>query len=105
MKLSSVPGLEDTVLTTRKHDEQIEEMENVPEEPKINVEIGEYISTTTDEDNVPETVEKELSQNIGVRVADDDRYRKYFKMLQFGVPPAAVKLKMSSEGIDPMMLE
>jgi WASH complex subunit CCDC53 len=38
-------------------------------------------------------------------VASDPRYQRFFKMLQFGVPPAAVKLKMQTEGIDPSILD
>lgn len=41
----------------------------------------------------------------GVKASDDTRYRKYFKMLQFGVPAPAVKLKMANEGFDPNVLE
>ncbi|KAK9891695.1 hypothetical protein WA026_015663 [Henosepilachna vigintioctopunctata] len=35
----------------------------------------------------------------------DASYSKYFKMLQVGVPLPAVKLKMSSEGLDPNILD
>jgi Subunit CCDC53 of WASH complex len=43
-------------------------------------------------------------------VADDNTepdpsYTKFFKMVQFGVPPQAVKLKMQSEGLNPDFLE
>lgn len=41
----------------------------------------------------------------GVKVCEDVRYEKYFKMKQFGVPPEAVKLKMSAEGLDSSLLE
>lgn len=41
----------------------------------------------------------------GVKTCDDIRYKKYFKMIQFGVPATAVKLKMDAEGIDPTLLE
>lgn len=41
----------------------------------------------------------------GVKASDDTRYRKFFKMLQFGVPAPAVKLKMQTEGVDPSILE
>lgn len=41
----------------------------------------------------------------GVKASDDTRYRKYFKMLQFGVPAPAVKLKMANEGFDSNVLE
>lgn len=35
----------------------------------------------------------------------DPNYTKFFKMVQFGVPPQAVKLKMQSEGLNPNFLE
>lgn len=35
----------------------------------------------------------------------DPRYEKYFKMVHFGVPKQAVKLKMEQEGLDASMLE
>lgn len=41
----------------------------------------------------------------GVRVSEDVRYRKYFKMLQVGVPAPAVKQKMQAEGLQPQLLE
>lgn len=42
---------------------------------------------------------------VGVKACDDIRYKKYFKMMQFGVPATAVKLKMDAEGINPTLLE
>lgn len=42
---------------------------------------------------------------VGVRACDDARYRKFFKMLQFGVPMPAVKLKMQIEGLESSILE
>lgn len=51
-------------------------------------------------------VEQDNNKTIsGVKACDDTRYRKYFKMLQFGVPAPAVKLKMANEGFDPNVLE
>lgn len=68
-----------------------------------------------DSEKVTETVENEcepkesidVPDNIvdGVRACEDARYRKFFKMVQFGVPPPAVKLKMNVEGLDPNILE
>lgn len=49
--------------------------------------------------------EQDNKQMSGVKASDDTRYRKYFKMLQFGVPAPAVKLKMANEGFDPTVLE
>lgn len=51
------------------------------------------------------TAEPESPEIDGVRVCDDIRYDKYFKMKQFGVPAEAVKLKMSAEGLDASLLE
>jgi WASH complex subunit CCDC53 len=38
-------------------------------------------------------------------VKDDARFSKYFKMLNMGVPKAAVKMKMGAEGLDPDVLD
>ncbi|XP_017860361.1 PREDICTED: WASH complex subunit CCDC53 homolog isoform X2 [Drosophila arizonae] len=69
-------------------------------------------STTTSEANTEATTnatdkpEVEPPAEIkGVRVCEDIRYKKYFKMLQVGVPAPAVKIKMSTEGLDSEMLE
>ncbi|XP_043650164.1 WASH complex subunit 3 [Drosophila teissieri] len=42
---------------------------------------------------------------IGVRACEDLRYRKFFKMVQVGVPAPAVKQKMQSEGLEPRILD
>lgn len=47
----------------------------------------------------------EVIEEIGTRACDDERYRKYFKMVQFGVPAPAVKIKMTADGLDATMLE
>lgn len=41
----------------------------------------------------------------GVKASEDYRYKKYFKMIHFGVPQQAVKNKLISEGLDPSILE
>ncbi|KAK7492006.1 hypothetical protein BaRGS_00016670 [Batillaria attramentaria] len=38
-------------------------------------------------------------------VSKDPRYMRYFKMVQVGVPPQAVKGKMAAEGLDPDLLD
>lgn len=40
-----------------------------------------------------------------LRVKDDQRYARYFKMLTMGVPKAAVRIKMSAEGVDPDVID
>ncbi|XP_059154056.1 WASH complex subunit 3-like [Physella acuta] len=47
-------------------------------------------------------VEEVKPQNT---VSQDPRYMKFFKMLQFGVPPPAVKGKMAMEGLNPDLLD
>ncbi|XP_018572628.1 WASH complex subunit 3 isoform X2 [Anoplophora glabripennis] len=51
----------------------------------------------------PETVSN--SEDVGVKACDDPRFKKFFKMLQFGVPEPAVKLKMQNDGVDPSILD
>lgn len=38
-------------------------------------------------------------------VSQDPRYAPYFRMLRMGVPEPAVRMKMSTSGIDPAILE
>lgn len=63
-----------------------------PEVPATNVESKD------------ETVEIETIVR-GIKITEDVRYKKYFKMVQMGVPTAAVKIKMQTEGFDGDLLE
>jgi Subunit CCDC53 of WASH complex len=61
------------------------------------------------DDSLPPENSKNTSTTPEV-IADDNtepdpNYTKFFKMVQFGVPPQAVKLKMQSEGLNPDFLE
>ena len=40
-----------------------------------------------------------------VKLKDDPKFSKYFKMLKMHLPPPAVKQKMSAEGLDPSILD
>ncbi|XP_037036986.1 WASH complex subunit 3 [Bradysia coprophila] len=65
-------------------------------------------NTSTEDDKAVQetsTSSPATSEETGVRVCEDARYDKYFKMKQFGVPAEAVKLKMSAEGLDPSLLD
>ncbi|KAK3766867.1 hypothetical protein RRG08_052010 [Elysia crispata] len=55
-------------------------------------------------DNAPSDIpaEEAVAQNP---VSKDPRYMKYFKMLQYGVPPPVVKGKMGMDGLDPELLD
>lgn len=61
-------------------------------------------NATEDEKNNEEDTVCSVEET-GVKVCEDIRYDKYFKMKQFGVPAEAVKLKMFAEGLDPALLE
>ena len=39
------------------------------------------------------------------QLKDDDRYKRFFKMMGMGVPPHVLKLKVESEGLDPAVLD
>lgn len=49
--------------------------------------------------------EQDNQTSKGVKACEDTDYRKYFKMVQFGVPAPAVKMKMANDGKDPDILE
>lgn len=85
------------------------------QQPQISTETTQDTSSTPNAPNdrtVDESDNTQVEQTDneqdcveGVKACDDARYRKYFKMLQFGVPPPAVKMKMQNEGFDPNVLE
>lgn len=46
-----------------------------------------------------------ITTPTGVKASEDYRYKKFFKMMHFGVPQQAAKNKLISEGLDPSVLE
>ncbi|XP_017153043.1 WASH complex subunit 3 [Drosophila miranda] len=83
---------------------------NSPAKPlPATTEIDEAPTPAVEEPPVPEPeLEPETEQEpelAGVRTCEDIRYRKFFKMLHFGVPAQAVKQKMKSEGLDSQLLD
>lgn len=45
--------------------------------------------------------QQELPQNTNlIKISESFLYKKYFKMLKFGVPEQGVRVKMLSEGLD-----
>lgn len=72
--------------------------DQTPPEPSTSTKI---VETEIQTEKSPD----EHDNTSGVKACDDTRYRKYFKMLQFGVPAQAVKLKIANEGFDPNVLE
>lgn len=94
LKLSSIPGIEEISDSQVVEEKSEENIQNIEENNAIEKEIE------IKEDTVPEeSTSKEQSAQ------KDPRYEKYFKMMHFGVPKEAVKLKMRQEGLDPSILE
>ncbi|XP_059474879.1 WASH complex subunit 3 [Neocloeon triangulifer] len=93
-KLASIPGLE-----------------TVPVElPKVEQNQVAAVTGVTAPQESPKQEDANVSeaepQGVAAVLAEPDpQYTKFFKMVQFGVPPQAVKLKMISEGLDPNILE
>ncbi|GFY79674.1 WASH complex subunit 3 [Trichonephila inaurata madagascariensis] len=100
-KLASIPGLDDITANA----ESSEPTENA------QTEIGSSESTAPQpqpgavpsaQPPVEQQVQEE--QKPKMTVSQDPRFAKYFKMINMGVPPGAVQLKMTAEGVDPSIL-
>ncbi|XP_012343276.1 WASH complex subunit 3 [Apis florea] len=87
--LSSIPGLEQNQNTKSTENNDNKE-ENVS---KIN-----------EPDNIKQDVPKD-TQTEKQLINKDSRYEKYLKMIHFGVPKEAVKLKMEQEGLNSSILD
>lgn len=94
------PQIETTEGTTKEVEKVSENKNQQPQEEKVAETKAD--GDEVDVDNKPEAISDEVK---GVKVSEDARYKKYFKMLQFGVPAPAVKLKMKAEGVDGSFLE
>ncbi|KAL5279895.1 CCDC53 family protein [Megaselia abdita] len=103
-KLNSIPGIVCTPKATVTPTTTTTAVENSPDKNKDTIDNNEKkIETEVQkEEVVTEKVEEEVK---GVKACEDFRYKKYFKMVQFGVPPSGVKQKMSAEGFDPEILD
>ena len=53
----------------------------------------------------PSAASSAAPKTTGVKLADSKKYGKYFKMLKMGIPPGAVKNKMTQDGVDPAQLD
>lgn len=52
----------------------------------------------------PPPTTQEINSNL-INVCDSSKYKKYFKMLKYGIARTAVKIKMTSEGLDDTILD
>ncbi|XP_076239640.1 coiled-coil domain containing 53 isoform X2 [Calliopsis andreniformis] len=91
--LSSVPVLEQD---TQDAKEPPESQDNKKEEENVS-KINESNTALQECSESIQTDEKPANK--------DPRYEKYFKMVHFGVPKEAVKLKMEQEGLDSSILD
>ncbi|XP_043802054.1 WASH complex subunit 3 [Apis laboriosa] len=88
--LSSIPGLEQNQNTKSTIENNDNKEENVS---KINE---------------PDDIKQDVSKDIQTKkqlINKDSRYEKYLKMIHFGVPKEAVKLKMEQEGLNSSILD
>ncbi|KAH8271092.1 hypothetical protein KR018_007816 [Drosophila ironensis] len=74
-----------------------------PQSPETRTQPTETRHEDEDDSDAPPSPSP--SPPAGIRACEDLRYRKFFKMLQVGVPGPAIKLKMRSEGLEPQILE
>ncbi|XP_023298220.2 WASH complex subunit 3 [Lucilia cuprina] len=59
--------------------------------------------TTVEAEPTPE--QQQVDSIKGIKVTEHESYKKFFKMLQVGVPLQAIKIKMQVEGLDCNMLD
>lgn len=84
--------------------EQDQSTKNAVENNDSKQEKEKNISKIDETDsNKEDNFEEQQIENQAVN--RDPRYEKYLKMIHFGVPKEAVKLKMEQEGLDSSILE
>lgn len=113
--MASIPDVDLKPPSNEKNDKTTTEtpIENEPQTSATTEAIQETPSTSQTTETVliesiehqNESSQDENDKSSGVKACDDTRYRKYFKMVQFGVPAPAVKLKMANDGFDLNVLE
>ncbi|GMT14431.1 hypothetical protein PFISCL1PPCAC_5728 [Pristionchus fissidentatus] len=91
----SIDGDEKTAVTVVDEKKNtVEEEEKIEEKKEIKIEEKKEEEIKVEEDK----------KHDGMMMKDDPRYSKYFKMVKMGIQEEAVRLKMSSEGVDPSIL-
>uniref|UniRef100_A0A3P9QIB6 WASH complex subunit 3 n=1 Tax=Poecilia reticulata TaxID=8081 RepID=A0A3P9QIB6_POERE len=83
-KLSSIPGLDEVTV------DGLNQQQSVQTNGPVSA------SQNQSDEAVPENV---------MTVAKDQRYARYLKMVQVGVPQMAIRNKMLMEGLDPNLLD
>ncbi|XP_046879099.1 WASH complex subunit 3 [Hypomesus transpacificus] len=106
-KLSSIPGLEDVRVDGVGQQQTTEANGLVPVLNEVQIPSSLPVVPAETSQIVPEPAQEqkgELAENV-VTVAKDERYARYLKMVQVGVPVMAIKNKMVLEGLDPNLLD
>ncbi|KAH9525088.1 WASH complex subunit 3 [Bulinus truncatus] len=106
-KLSSIPGLES--VTAPQSSSSTPAAQLPPENTTVSTSAPAPSSVTANpqppvQNDAPPPPPPEETKPTNT-VSQDPRYIKFFKMLQFGVPPPAVKGKMAMEGLNPDLLD
>ncbi|XP_003708450.1 coiled-coil domain containing 53 [Megachile rotundata] len=91
-------------LSSVPHLEQDQSAKDIIEDKSNKQEEQQNVSKIDEPDSVKEEEPKD-TQIDEQPISKDPRYEKYFKMIHFGVPKGAIKLKMEQEGLDPSILD
>lgn len=100
-KLNSIEGLEDVRAAETSVQSQAS-ADGAPPPPPPPPGSSQPIQHSQ---NNQEQVDEVAESSGGLKLKDDPRYSKYFKMLNYGIPLAQVQNKMMMEGVDPSILE
>lgn len=101
-KLSSIPGLDDITLSSQASENVNEPPPPLAQTQDPDTPAAHPQTDVQSSDTAPAQSEPEQSV---LKVSQDPRFAKYFKMVNLGVPVAAVKLKMSAEGVNADILD
>ncbi|XP_076077663.1 WASH complex subunit 3-like [Mytilus galloprovincialis] len=107
-KLSSVPGLENVTAPASASNGTTSSQASGGPPPPVDTPVATPAATATPAGQPPppdEAAPAPPPPESTNPVSKDPRYMKFFKMLHFGVPPTAIKLKMRDEGLDPELLD
>lgn len=115
MQLSSIPGLENVVepannnssntASSKSAEPSADTVDKPSDERPAGAVSASEDKSNNNTDSVPLPATTTDIGPSGVKVSEDVRFKKYFKMLQFGVPAPAVKLKMEADGVEARFLE
>ncbi|KAF2365851.1 WASH complex subunit 3 [Trinorchestia longiramus] len=100
-KLASIPGLENMNVSsdTAAGAQTVLTHEVVQPSP-----ASEEAARSVEDAHEEEAATAEPATDV-IPISKDPDYAIFFKMVSVGVPPAAVKLKMSAQGLDPHLLD